>query len=243
MLAPSHMPLWAQYSQCLNIGTVPALAITALAATLREAQITCCKFKVQHWATLFSLRSLRKAVLTLQHSEQAPGQQPLLITSQRMQLTNLQFLQFDSTRVEFAAPLLAHAAALTSLKTLFFVDCSLGMLPAGVLHLPQLSTLGMHGCQLSQLPSLAPLTRLVRLQLPGNPALVDLRPALAAMQQLWWLQLGGTTPLTAASLDALRGLSQLKCIDVSNHAWSATNAAALGYLVQLTHERGCKLIM
>lgn len=136
MLAPSHMPLRAQNSQCLNIGTVPALAITALAATLREAQITCCKFKVQHWATLFSLRSLRKAVLTLQHSEQAPGQQPLLITSQRMQLTNLQFLQFDSTRVDIAAPLLAHAAALISLKTLFFVDCSLGMLPAGVLNLP-----------------------------------------------------------------------------------------------------------
>ena len=241
VLAPTHVPLLVQYRQKLDIGGLSALATNAL-ATLREVMLKCCDFEVQHWATLCSLHRLRKAVLTLRPKVQQPpaAQPPFAIQS--MQLTNLQFLQLNSTPAELAAPLLAHATALTSLATLYFVDCNLGTLPAAVLKLHQLSNLGMHRCQLSQLPSLAPLTRLMRLQLPGNPALVDLRPALAAHQQLRWLMLGGTTPLTEATLDALRGLPYIMSIDISLQAWSSDETAALGYLVQLTHDKGCKLI-
>jgi hypothetical protein len=242
VLAPTHVPLLVLYRQKLDIGGLSALATNALAATLREVKLKCCDFEVQHWATLCSLHRLQKASLTLRPKvQQLPVAQPPFAI-QSMQLTNLQFLQLNSTPVELVAPLLAHATALTSLATLYFVDCNLGMLPAAVLTLHQLVTLGMHRCQLSQLPSLAPLTRLMRLQLPGNPALVDLRPALSAHQQLRWLMLGGTTPLTEATLDALQGLPYLMSVDISLQAWSSDETAALGYLVQLTHDKGCKLI-
>jgi hypothetical protein len=242
VLAPTGVPLLAQYRQKLDIGGLSALATNALAATLVEVQLKCCNFELQHWGALCSLRSLEKAMLVLQPKVQQPpvAQPPFAIQS--MQLTNLHFLQFSSTRVELAAPLLAHATTLTALQTLYFMDCNLGTLPPAVLALHQLSTLGMYRCRLSQLPSLAPLTRLVSLQLPSNPALVDLRPALAAQQQLQFLMLGGTTPLTEATLDALRGLSHLTKIDISKQSWSSSAAAALGYLVQLTHDKGCKLI-
>ena len=242
VLAPTGVPLLAQYRQKLDIGGLSALATNALAATLLEIQLKCCNFELQHWAALCSLRSLEKAILVLQPKvQQQPIAQPPF-TIQSMQLTNLHFLQFSSTRVELAAPLLAHGATLTALETLYFVGCDLGTLPAAVLKLHQLSTLGMHRCQLTQLPSLAPLTRLVSLQLPSNPALVDLRPALAAQQQLQFLMLGGTTPLTEATLDALRGLASLLSVDISKQSWSSSAAAALGYLVQLTHDKDCHLI-
>ena len=129
VLAPTGVPLLAQYRQKLDIGGLSALATNALAATLLEIQLKCCNFELQHWAALCSLRSLEKAILVLQPKvQQQPIAQPPF-TIQSMQLTNLHFLQFSSTRVELAAPLLAHAAGLTSLETLYFVGCNLGTLP------------------------------------------------------------------------------------------------------------------
>ena len=240
-LAPTQKPLRALYSLDLDMGKLPALAKPALAATLQEMTLVCSEFEMQHWVPLCSLRSLRKGVLKLQRLAPLPVQQPPF-TIQNMQLTSLEYLQFTSTSVEVAAPLLAHASALTSLATLYFLDCSLGTLPAGVLQLPQLATLGMYNCELTQLPSLEPLKNLVELHLPNNPRLVDLRPALGARHQLARLVLQGTTPQTEATLEALQGLSRLKILDVSKHSWSVQDAAALGSLVQLAHEKGCKLI-
>jgi hypothetical protein len=80
------------------------------------------------------------------------------------------------------------------------------------------------------------------LKLQGNPALTDMRPVLAGKHQLRRLVLQDSVPLSEANLEALRGLRRLKVLDVSKRAWSWADFAVLGHLVQLTHEKGCKLI-
>lgn len=228
--------------QAIDMGGIPAFTLNALASTLLKVTLVCHDFQPQHWEAVCSLRSLQAATLQLIQRMPPPAlQAPFAIQS--MQLARLKYLNFRQTTVDAVAPLMAHASGLTALTTLCFQRCSLGgPLPAQIADLPQLQALFIVGCTLAQLPQMAALTQLEELQLQGNSALTDLQPVLATRHHLKSLVLQDTAPLTEANVQVLQGLCGLTYLDISKQAWSSDETAALGYLVQLTHDKGCRLI-
>ena len=242
-LAPDGVPLTVNEPQVIDMGGIPAFTLDALASTLLKVTLLCRDFQPQHWEAVCSLRSLQAATLRLIQRMPPPAlQTPFAIQS--MQLTSLKYLSFRQTTADAVAPLMAHASGLTALTTLSFQHCSLGgPLPAQIADLPQLQALFIVGCTLAQLPQMAALTQLEELQLQGNSALTDLQPVLATRHHLKSLVLQDTAPLTEANVHVLQNLCGLTYLDISKRSWDTADYAVLGHLVQMTNDRGCKLIV